>query len=211
MQVVQSFAHHLDNAFICDAVPWVTHILDMIATKTTPCLPRSPQLLSVLFASITAAHLIGVLPILSRYWLVLEKCLHPKKPRFADKPEGCAAVRTRCFVRSRFTPRCCAFLPHSRKTRPLCRSFSASTNADVSCSQPLLRWLLASFARTVRAAFRRSTPCSAQGVRLPHLGWNAGEEDAFSSLRSEATSLKMFLREEGKGTPFFTEKLSPSA
>src|SRR3546814_2613824 len=39
-------------------------------------------------------------PFSSRKALACEKCLHPRKPLCAERGEGCAALSTRCRVRS---------------------------------------------------------------------------------------------------------------
>ena len=39
--------------------------------------------------------------------------------------------------------------------------------ASVNSAQPIFEWLIGSLARTVSEALSRSTPCSAQWVRLP--------------------------------------------
>jgi hypothetical protein len=38
--------------------------------------------------------------LLTRYSLALEKCLQPRKPRWADSGDGCTASSTQCRLRS---------------------------------------------------------------------------------------------------------------
>lgn len=58
----------------------------------------------------------GCTPLAIKKSLVFEKCLHPKKPLYADKGEGCALSKTRWrfSVIKLFLLR--AFLPHKIKT-----------------------------------------------------------------------------------------------
>ncbi len=65
-------------------------------------------------------------------------------------------------------------------------------------------WELAAPLRTVRQALRRRTPWSAQPVRQP---WPGCRQPA----TSRPSSLYMFTREGGGGTPSFTEKQRPWA
>lgn len=45
----------------------------------------------------TGFQSISPMPFRLRISLVFEKCLHPKKPLWAEKGEGCAAFNTKCF------------------------------------------------------------------------------------------------------------------
>ena len=47
---------------------------------------------------------IGVSECAIRYSLALEKCLQPKKPRYALRGEGCGAFKTKCCVSSMKLP-----------------------------------------------------------------------------------------------------------
>ena len=80
---------------------------------------------------------------------------------------------------------------------------SALMAASVNSSQPLRWWLAAWCARTVSVALSSSTPCPAHRVRLPDVG--------IGVPRSSCISLNMLTSDGGKGTPSFTEKLSPWA
>lgn len=145
---------------------------------------------------------IGVSPRLSKKRLHFEKCLHPKNPLYAESGEGCTLSRTKCcgLVMSAFLLR--AFPPQSIKTIGSFRSFRCLIMLSVSCSQPLPLCELASPERTVKTVFKRSTPCSAHGMRY-------GE--VFLMPTSLSISLKMLTSEGGASTPGLTEKLIPCA
>ena len=76
----------------------------------------------------------------------------------ADSPEGCVDLRTWCLPTAMSGSWACAFLPHSRNTRPFRLADRALMAAVVKLSQPFLACELASCALTVSAAFRSSTP-----------------------------------------------------
>lgn len=165
-----------------------------------------------------------------RKLLAREKCWQPRKPRWADRPDGCARVRTRnrgCFRRGRSRAATFAWAcrPHSMNTAGLSasRSTTALRIASVNRDHPRSLWLPGSLARTVKVAFNNRTPydwvesrekaprpgltptCIAQGVRLPFVGWTLKFGISFVS------SWKMFFRPDGNGTLAGTEKANPSA
>ena len=64
---------------------------------------RTASMIPVLFDSpqgVFCYQVIGVRLCCSKKMLVLEKCLQPKKPRWAERGEGCGASSTRCLVLS---------------------------------------------------------------------------------------------------------------
>ena len=91
---------------------------------------------------------------------------------------GCTLCRTRYLRRSTLATCFWAGEPQARKTTPPqeeCRRATTSMTFWVKRSRPLLAWLLAWWARTVRQVLSMSKPWSAQGVSRPvFLGgsWN---------------------------------------
>mmetsp|Transcript_12278 Transcript_12278/g.30959 ORF Transcript_12278/g.30959 Transcript_12278/m.30959 type:complete len:676 (+) Transcript_12278:161-2188(+) len=154
----------------------------------------------------------------ARNSLALLKGALPKKPRYADKGLGWAAVSSRCELgEPGFPARAshepgrvtsaaffCAAPPQSTKTIPRRRSASARTAASVSRSHPMSLWLRGEPSRTVSSVLSRRTPSSHQQLR---------EEDAGTGgrPRSELSSVRMLRSDGGAGTPAGTEKLSPFA
>ena len=78
----------------------------------------------------------GALPCFSRISLHLEKCLHPKKPRCADRPEGCTVSSTECPFGLMAAFRVCACLPQSMNTKPFCCWLTCAITASVNFSHP---------------------------------------------------------------------------
>src|SRR5688572_22183718 len=103
----------------------------------------------MLFMMIQSVQSIGSVLLLTRYSLVLEKCLQPRNPLCAERGEGCAAFNTRCFVSSIRACFSWANLPHNKKTRFFLRSDNLLIAAFVNSDHPMREWLMGSCARTV--------------------------------------------------------------
>ena len=101
----------------------------------------------------------GSRPLLFKYSFALLKCLHPKKPRYADKGLGCGAVKIR-WPRFLATSSCflMAKLPQSKNTRFSRVSDRRLMMVSVNCCQPIPAWLAAMWARTVSDAFSKRIP-----------------------------------------------------
>ena len=89
------------------------------------------------------------------------------------------------------------------KTIGLSFLFNNSITLSVNISHPLSLWDAAKLASTVRTAFRRRIPWSAQGIRLLVLGKGI--------FKSSFNSLKIFCKDGGFLIPFLTENDNPSA
>jgi len=81
----------------------------------------------------------------------------PKKPRRADKGDGCGLRITKCLSGICPSTRS-ADAPHPINTTPPCRAFTASRIAAVTRSHPSPRCELAACARTVSTEFSNKTP-----------------------------------------------------
>ena len=82
---------------------------------------------------------ISLIPFALKNSLHFEKCLQPKKPRYADKGLGCGASRIKCFELLSKAFFSCAGLPQSRNTTGRSTSFTVRMMASVNCSQPFPR------------------------------------------------------------------------
>src|SRR5258708_31971035 len=68
--------------------------------------------------------------------LALEKCLHPKKPLWADRGEGCVDSNTKCFGLFSNTFLFLAWLPHNKKTMGRSNRLILAMIASLKVSQP---------------------------------------------------------------------------
>ncbi len=95
---------------------------------------------------------------------------------------GCTVCKIQCLFPSIFATLFPAGFPQAKKTTPLVLTLATvSMTFCVNFSHPLLAWLFASCARTVRQVFKSSTPRSAHGVRRPPFfggGLNVGSSRA---------------------------------
>src|SRR5580692_9837132 len=116
-----------------------------------PTMPRSVQICSLLFSfyGVNNFQSIGDNPCFTNNAFVLEKCLHPKKPLSAEKGDGCAAFKTKCFVSSINICLSCANFPHNKKTTPSFSFDIFEITAFVKSIHPILEWLAGSLALTV--------------------------------------------------------------
>ena len=82
------------------------HNLKVVGSNPTPATNETTRLRAGFFVSAAnqgcwgSAQSIGTRPLLSRKALALEKCLQPRNPLCAEKGDGWAAFRTRCFCAS---------------------------------------------------------------------------------------------------------------
>ena len=102
----------------------------------------------------------GCIQLSCKYWLVLEKCLQPKKPLYAENGDGWAASKTKCFFVSINDFLLFEKLPHNIKTT--CSFFSEMKRITVSVkiSRPNHWCDEGTQARTVKKAFKSKTPSS---------------------------------------------------
>lgn len=97
----------------------------------------------------------------------------------------------------------CASLPHRRNATGVGRLAAAAMMQSVKRSQPCPKWDCGVCLRTLRTVLRRSTPCFAHARREPDFG--------ILIPRSVSRSLKMFLKEGGRGCFSGTLKARPWA
>ena len=93
----------------------------------------------------------------------------PKKPLYAERGDGCGAVRTRWRVLSIDAPLRPAGAPQSMNTMFSLRWFNAATTASVNRSQPRPWWDIGACSATVRVLLSSSTPWSAHDERSPQV------------------------------------------
>ena len=107
-------------------------------------------------------------PLSVKYSLIVEKCLHPKKPRYADNGDGWTDFKLNVFelsMRVLFTM--CVRTPKNKYNRFLIIAYFFIT-VSVNFSQPFFCVILAFVASTLSTLFKSNTPSFAHGLRSPH-------------------------------------------
>jgi hypothetical protein len=111
------------------------------------------------------------LPILYKYSLHYEKCLHVRNPWDADKGDGCEVFNILFFTTLTDFALSCAGLPHNKYTTPVQFLFIAFITSSVNFSHPHFWWEFGLLSSTVSDVFNKNTPCWAHFVRSPWLGF----------------------------------------
>ena len=115
-------------------------------------------------------HSIGVFPILFKYSLQSEKCLHDKKPWCADNGDGWDVFNILFFVGLTDFALVWAGFPQSKYTTPVQFLLIVSITSSVNFCHPHWEWEFGLLSSTVKLAFRRKTPCSAHLLKSPWFG-----------------------------------------
>ena len=162
---------------------------------------NSLAFMSLVSYSRSKSQFTGVAPIWISCSFALENGLDPKKPRRADRGEGCADSITGVFPSRGFTD--LESRPHKIATNGRSRATRARIAAAVTASQPRPLCESGAPGRTVSTRFIRHTPSRVHGVKSPDVG--------IGTSKSSCNSLKIFTNERGRATPGRTEKDSPIA